>query len=402
VGDWRGLVMAWAFAGSCVMGAPAVWADDPDLEETDAVVETREVPTFDQGKAFELLGKAAEYFDGIAALPESHWLRRDQEGANRDIDDLLDDALEVMDVPEIVGMREDYRKLESRIGTEQQRIAELRERRMFAPDTDASTLSRFTPTETLRSMTASTRGDFDKLIAAREANVEAYEEELEGLKRGMSESLAAIGLEMPPDQLELWLSSAIGDDVVSMGVVFRSIRTITLRLEELTRESGENLAVASRYYGMVVMLHRLVVSMQEAFVAKVDEDILPHLQAYRDEADAIIAQSRALIRSGGNRAGLESNIAANELTQRAIDLYLRIVNSQRAKVAEALEISEREHQVAINTFRTVRLSSNVADLIRDGLGTFDTLSDLQVPDTAEFQNEEIRQEFLLLTERLRE
>jgi len=402
VGDWRGLVMAWAFAGSCVMGAPAVWADDPDLEETGEVVETREVPTFDQGKAFELLGKAAEYFDGIAALPESHWLRRDQEGANRDIDDLLDDALEVMDVPEIVGMREDYRKLESRIGTEQQRIAELRERRMFAPDTDASTLSRFTPTETLRSMTASTRGDFDKLIAAREANVEAYEEELEGLKRGMSESLAAIGLEMPPDQLELWLSSAIGDDVVSMGVVFRSIRTITLRLEELTRESGENLAVASRYYGMVVMLHRLVVSMQEAFVAKVDEDILPHLQAYRDEADAIIAQSRALIRSGGNRAGLESNIAANELTQRAIDLYLRIVNSQRAKVAEALEISEREHQVAINTFRTVRLSSNVADLIRDGLGTFDTLSDLQVPDTAEFQNEEIRQEFRLLTERLRE
>ena len=348
-----GLVFPVAWA---LVIAPA-WADGP-VPENDDAVEEREAPTFDQGKVFQLLGDAAGYFDDIASLPESRWFGRDQEGTKRNIDGLINDALEVMDVAEIVDMREDYRKLESRIASEQNRIAELRERRMFAPDTDASTLSRFTPTDTLRSMTASTRGDYDRLIEAREANIEAYEEELEGLKHGMSDSLAAIGLEMPPDQLELWLSSAIGDDVVSMGVVFRSIRTITQRLEELTRESGENLAVASRYYGMVVMLHRLVVSMQEGFVEKVDDEILPHLQAYRDEADEIIDESRELIRSGGNRTGLESNIAANELTKRAIDLYLRIVTSQREKVAEALEISEREHQVAINTYRTLNSQNN--------------------------------------------
>lgn len=397
--NWQGILAALVFPVAGALAIAPALADGPEPENDD-VVEEREAPTFDQGKVFQLLGDAAGYFDDIASLPESRWFGRDQEGTKRNIDGLINDALEVMDVPEIVGMREDYRRLESRIASEQNRIAELRERRMFAPDTDASTLSRFTPTDTLRSMTASTRGDYDRLIEAREANIEAYEEELEGLKHGMSDSLAAIGLEMPPDQLELWLSSAIGDDVVSMGVVFRSIRTITQRLEELTRESGENLAVASRYYGMVVMLHRLVVSMQEGFVEKVDDEILPHLQAYRDEADEIIEESRELIRSGGNRVGLESNIAANELTKRAIDLYLRIVTSQREKVAEALEISEREHQVAINTYRTVRLSSNVADLIRDGLGTFEALSDLQVPETAEFQNEEIRKEFRLLTERL--
>nr|WP_240472300.1 hypothetical protein [Thioalkalivibrio versutus] len=396
----RGSTLAVAILVGAVMVVSPATGEEKPVVEGEETTEAREAPTFDQSKVFRLLGDAAEHFDEIASLPESHWLRRDQERANRDIDDLIEDALEVMDVPEIVGMREDFRALEGRIASEQNDIAELRERRMFAPDTDASTLSRFTPTDTLRSMTASTRGDFDRLIEAREANIEAYEEELEGLKRGMSESLGSIGLEMPPDQLELWLSSAIGDDVVSMGVVFQSIRTITLRLEELTRESGENLGVASRYYGMVVMLHRLVVSMQAGFVEKVDDEILPHLQAYRDEADDIIAESRELIRNGGNRVGLESNIAANELTKRAIDLYLKIVKSQREKVADALEISEREHQVAINTYRTVRLSSNVADLIRDGLGTFEALSDLQVPETAEFQNEEIRQEFRLLTERL--
>lgn len=396
---WRGIVAAVAFSSSLVLAPAVVWAGE-GAPENGEVIEEREPPGFDQSRVFRLLGDAAAHFDEVATLPESRWLGRDQERANRDIDNLINDALEVMDVPEIVGMREDFRELESRIASEKNRIAELRERRMFAPDEDVSTISRFTPTDTLRSMTASTRGDYDQLIEARQANVEAYEAELEGLKQAMSETLASIGLEMPPDQLELWLSSAIGDDVVSMGVVFRSIRTVTLRLEELTRESGENLEVASRYYGMVVMLHRLVVSMQQGFIEKVDEEILPQLHAYRDEADDIIAESRELIRSGGNRGGLESNIAANELTKRAIDLYLRIVTSQRDKVAEALEISEREQQVAINTYRTVRLSSNVADLIRDGLGTFEALSDLQVPETAEFQNDEIRQEFRLLTERL--
>ncbi|WP_018936674.1 hypothetical protein [Thioalkalivibrio sp. ALJ24] len=389
--------------------APVVAADVEEPAELDeaAVDEVvdgddgeEEALSFDQRRAVELLGDASRHFDELTELPESRWLRRDQQSARADIDDLIDDALEVMDVPEIVSMRRQYRELENRIMTEQERRADLREDRMFAPDTDASTLARFTPTETLREMTARTRGDFDRLIEARERNIAAYEEELETLKGEMAAALEGVGLSMPPDQLELWMSSAIGDDVVSMAVVFRSIRTLTQRLEELTRESGENLNVAGRYYGMVVILHRLVVTMQERFVERVDEEIVPRLEAYREEAEEIIAESRELIREGGHRDSLESNIAANELTRQAIDLYLEVVTGQRDQVAEALEISRYEKQVAVNTYRTVQLSANVADLIRDGLDTFETLSELQVPETAEFRNDEIREEFRRLTERL--
>lgn len=396
----------WVMAGLLCVGlmVGSVWANDdevePDVEEV-SEEEARDL-SFDQGKVFQLLGEAARHFDEITDLPESRWMGRDQEGANRDIDSLIDDAIKVMDVPGIASMRAQYHDLEAKIREEQEQMADLREQRMFAPDTDVSTLSRFTPTETLKQFTASTRGDYDRLIEARARNIEAYQEELEGLKESMSEALETVGLSMPPDQLELWMSSAIGDDVVSMGVVFRSIRTITLRLEEITDESGEDLGVASRYYGMMVILHRLVVTMQDRFVEKVDGEIVPNLREYREEADEIIAESRELIRDGANRAGLEANIAANELTKRTIDLYLRIVVSQRQKVAEALEISRHEEQVAINTYRTVRLSSNVVDYIREGLATFEALSDLQVPESAEFQNEEIRDEFRLLTKRLGE
>ena len=290
--------------------------------------------------------------------------------------------------------------MEDRIRDEELALAELREKRLFAPEGDAGTLTRWTPTETLRNFTARTRGDFEMLVEIRQGNVEAYRDELAQLRRTLAEQLRKIDINMPPDQVELWLSSAIGNDVISMSVVFNSIHTITERLEELTHESGENLSFAKRYYGMVVILHKLVVHMQNSFVEKVDNDILPRLEEFQAEADEIIAESRRLIREGGNRTTLETNIAANELTKQAISLYQRVVRGQRDKVADALAISRREESVAINTYRTVSLSANVAGLIRDGLSTFETLSNLQVPDTANFENAEVREEFRQLTERL--
>ncbi|MGO3058507.1 MAG: hypothetical protein ACTID3_16430 [Halomonas sp.] len=373
-----------------VLTLPALAEDAPALA----------TPQVDQSNAISLLSKAVEHFDELTQLPESHWVRRDQDSATRDITNLIEDALEVLDIPELSSIRNQYRQVEDRIRDEELALAELREKRLLAPEGDAGTLTRWTPTETLRNFTARTRGDFEMLVEIRQGNVEAYRDELAQLRRTLAEQLRKIDINMPPDQVELWLSSAIGNDVISMSVVFNSIHTITERLEELTHESGENLSFAKRYYGMVVILHKLVVHMQNSFVEKVDNDILPRLEEFQAEADEIIAESRRLIREGGNRTTLETNIAANELTKQAISLYQRVVRGQRDKVADALAISRREESVAINTYRTVSLSANVAGLIRDGLSTFETLSNLQVPDTANFENAEVREEFRQLTERL--
>lgn len=373
-----------------VLTLPALAEDAPALA----------TPQVDQSNAISLLSKAVEHFDELTQLPESHWVRRDQDSATRDITNLIEDALEVLDIPELSSIRNQYRQVEDRIRDEELALAELREKRLLAPEGDAGTLTRWTPTETLRNFTARTRGDFEMLVEIRQGNVEAYRDELAQLRRILAEQLRKIDINMPPDQVELWLSSAIGNDVISMSVVFNSIHTITERLEELTHESGENLSFAKRYYGMVVILHKLVVHMQNSFVEKVDNDILPRLEEFQAEADEIIAESRRLIREGGNRTTLEANIAANELTKQAISLYQRVVRGQRDKVADALAISRREESVAINTYRTVSLSANVAGLIRDGLSTFETLSNLQVPDTANFENAEVREEFRQLTERL--
>lgn len=385
-----GVVVAFLAPGY-VMGE-----GDPQPQESKAV----EAPRVDKSSALSLLKEAASYFDEMAQLPESTWIGRDKESANADINELIEEVIQVLEVPELTEYRSQYRAVEQRIREENDQISELKEKRILAPQEDASTLTRWTPTETLKNFTASTRGDYDILIEARQSNIESYRQSLEALRETMSARLDTLGIYMPADQLELWMTSAIGDDVITMSVVFNSIRTVTEDLSALTAESGENLEFAKRYYGMVVILHKLVVHMQETFIDRVGNTILPRLDTFREEADAIIAEARRLMKDASNPAGLEQSIEANKLTNQAIDLYERIVTSQRNKVQEALEISRHEEKVAIVNYRTVSLSSVVASLIRNGLDTFETLSNLQVPDTAEFQNAEIREEFRKLTERI--
>ena len=382
-----------------VSNQTAVAAEAEQATPNDTAIDAIDI-TVDQADALDILGEAVGVFDELTTLPESHWIKRDQASAESDISNLIDDAINVLNVPGLADMRRRYRDVEDRIAAENQALSELREKRLLAPDSKAGLLTRYTPTHTLKGLTAETRGDFDLLIEARMANREAYQRSLENMRLSMSSALAELGIEMPPDQLELWLSAAIGDDVISMSVVFESIRELALRLEELTAQTNENLGYAKRYYGMLVILHKMIVQMQEQFIDRVDDEVLPKLQAFRDEADILIAESRQLMREGSHRDVLEQNIAANELTKRAIALYERVVNSQRDKVSAALVVSRKEEAIAANTYRTVRLGASVANLIREGINTFETLSRLQVPEAAEFQNAEIREEFRKLTERM--
>ena len=355
---------------------------------------------FDQPEAFATLKKAVGYFDEMDTLPEETWISRDQASARSDMDEMIEEAMQALDVPQLSTLRSTYRQVEDKIRESRREISELKEKRILAPDTEVSTLTRFTPTDTLREFTASTRGDYDLLIAAHEKNITAYQGELTTLEGKLAARLDEIGITLTPDQVQVWLSSVVGDDVLTMSVVFASIKSVAQQLAELTRDSGENLEYARRYYGMVVMLHRMIVTMQQDFIARVDDEVLPQLQGFADEAEATTREARTLIKQGGSRESLENNIRANALTLKTINLYRSLVSEQRDRVKTSLTKSQRELAVATNTYRTVKLSAHVADLIRQGVKTFDTLAGLQVPVATRFENSAMREEFRKLTERM--
>jgi hypothetical protein len=355
---------------------------------------------FDTREVLGALEDALVVHDEIPTLEESTFIGRDQEDATADLDELIEDAMALLESEAINNLRTQYRELEERLEEQEQKLTEYRSERVLAVEDGRSLQTRLVPGDTLKSFVAVTKADYDMLIEATENNIEAYEEEKALTMTQMSQALNAIGVELDADQLEAMMSSVVGDDIVSMSVVFNAIKDMTTQLAELTQSSGEDLEHAKKYYGMVVVLHRIMAHMQESFVADVDEKYLPKLTQYRDNARSNIEESRDLMGEGGNEKTLKNNIQSNKLTIEVIDLYADMLERQRDKVAAAHEVTVREMKVANNTYNTVSLSSSVVSMIREGANTFDQLISLQMPDIREFQNEEVREEFRNLTERL--
>jgi len=359
-----------------------------------------ETASFNQSDAIDSLKSAVKKFDQLDNVPDKAWLWTDKKNIAEDINDILDETISILDIPDLVELRKNYRQLERAIILEQDRISNLKESRLLAPEGESS-FARFIPTQTMKQWTATTTGDFDSLIEAGQKNIIQYQSDMRAIEAQLSESLSKIGIELNPEQVEFWLSSVIGDDVLSMSIVFSNIKDMTNLLADLTKESGENINYAKRYYGMLVMLHQLVINMQDKFIMKVDDEILPKLEDLSKEAEANIQEARKLIKSGGSRTSLEYNISANEITKQTIELYRKSVTDHRDKVSRALVISKNEIRVAVNTYKTVRLSSDVMALIREGLDTFETLMNLQIPAANVFQNNAIREEFRKLSEKMK-
>lgn len=358
------------------------------------------VTPIEQRTVINSLGKALNYFDEIAQLPESTWFSRDKKRANSDVDNAIDEIIKLLDAPQLAKLKLDYRKLEKLIDEEKTEISKLKEARVFAPVEDATLLTRVTPTQTLKRFTANTRGDYDILISHHEKNLQGYQESLTDLLLQKQHLLGAMGIELDAEQIEVWLSSVVGDDVLTMTIVFNSIKQVTHQLEMLTNETGENVQAAHRYYGMVVILHRLMLKMQQSFIERVDAEYLPKLDSFKKDANGLISESRNLLARGGNAEALNSNIRSNQLTIQAIDLYGSILRAQRNKVFEAMKRSQREYEVADNTYKTVNLSSQVLHLVKQGSNTFQALTKLQIPDTQPFQNAEMKEQFKKLSVRL--
>lgn len=358
------------------------------------------VQPLNHSEIFAELKGALSYFNELATLPEEKWFSRDKRSANKDLDAAIDEVIELLNSPQIDKHRDNYRALEQKINEEEVEIAKLQEKRLFAPAGESTFVTKNIPFRLLKEFTADTKGDYDVLVELRKGYIQSYRESMAQILLDMQKLLFAMGIELEAEQIEVWLTSVIGDSVISMSVVFSSIKQITEQLQVITEKSGENLDTAKTYYGMVVILHKLMLKMQNDFIVAIDTDYLPKLAAFKKDANSVISESRKLLQSGGNAETLKANIQSNQITIEAIDLYTSILKSQRTKVFNTMQISQREYQVADNTYKTVSLSSQVAQLIRQGQNTFQTLLSLQIPDAKPFQNEEMKAQFKKLNQRL--
>jgi hypothetical protein len=143
--------------------------------------------------------------------------------------------VDVLSTSDVQHYRDEIRTLQKEITRARTDIADFRRLRISAPR---------------ESLVKKTASDYEEDIRAREKDIERFEEELTGVKRAFAADLRSMGLELSDEQVELLLSTVVGDNLIDLGIVFDNVKAITGQLERLVEESGEDLQSARRYYGM--------------------------------------------------------------------------------------------------------------------------------------------------------
>ena len=321
-------------------------------------------------------------------LPDSAWVGRDKEENQEDINALLDRAVGILSLSEANPIRAEIRAFEARIREAKDRIADNRQAIVNAP---------------VKSAWKSTIDDYRQKIADQEAAIDSYQAEIAKLTQEFGAALGDSGVQLTPDQLDLLLTSVVGDDVIQSGIVYANVKRISEQLMQLTLETREDLAVSKRYYGMHTILLEILLHMQQTSISQIDQRYLPAIEQILSEVDEISATTHRLLQvqtDPGHRRHLLANLQAQKLTARTATLYRKHLLAQRKAILQARSRTSSDLRVARNTYRTVMVSGELINLLQTSQQSFDQMLAIQPPALLVFENKRMKQEFAALTARL--
>jgi hypothetical protein len=325
--------------------------------------------------------------DRHESLPEHSWLGDDQASNRVEINDLLDESIAILTISPNHHYRARIRELEANIRTARKEIAENRKRRVAAP---------------VESTLKKTVSDYDAAIQELSTRIVVYENELRIVKREFATELEKLGLDVSDEQLDVLLSTVVGDDLIDIGIAFDNVKALTEQLEQLMVESQENLDSARRYYGMYTVLLQILERMHQQLLQAVDKRYVPQIDAILRKTQKLMKETQALQRlNDGNRQVLAANLEAQELTQRAAHLYRDYLIKQSRQVKLARERLGDDIAVARNTYETVKVSGELVSLMQNSQHLLTGLLDRQVPVLRAFENLEMKREFERLTLQLK-
>ena len=345
-------------------------------------------------KSHSALDNALAEFDDAQTRPDnseipfySPWSKSKQSQTVK-VEYYLDVAGEALGISSISNRRIKIAELKETIAQKQRNISVYRRKKISAVD------STYNPLVT-------TKSGYDKKIASAEEEIVAATDTIADEKEKLADDLARIGMKLDAKSIDNLLDSITGDEFMRVSIIFDNAKKFAAELERLTNESGEDLETAKKYYGVYLMLLQTVSRLQEQFVESVDNEYYPKLDTFADKARENIADAQKAIRLGGDENVLNNNIESNRMTYDAAMFYKQGLAEQKHQMMLANLETKKSILTAANTYKTVALSKDVAELMAVSRRAFDSITGLAVPDLRPFENQKMKKAFSEMTRELR-
>lgn len=218
------------------------------------------------------------------------------------------------------------------------------------------------------------------------------------------EELRALGLNVSGKAAEECLFTANIGDIIDGVVVSKNVAAVVENLRELMMVG--DVTASRRYYGMYLVLLDVQIVCFEDYLEKSRSGIW-RKKLEQMSRDAIELRERAenVKRSKnylpGQDSHLEQSIRQNDATLKAIDAYLKILDSHEAVIGEKLATAQRGREVVAISYETLNLASDFIQFAKSNMELFNSLEQLTLPPIEMFNDAAIQQEFVEITKKLK-
>ncbi len=331
-------------------------------------------------KLSKLMGRAIDLRDELPSLPRSSWLFRDQVSQQGKIDDLLDDARNILLSKSAQDILEQVQKLEEKIKGVESDISEANKEMVLHPDR---------------------RRKCEKRINELTLHRNELRRNLLSLKREVTTELRSWGITVPDTALEPFFKSVTCNSIIDNAVIAGNIAAVVKNLEAMMQVDEDN---ARRYYGMYMVLLDVQIRCYRDFIAQCDGVWSVRLDTAinKIQYDHLVANEGAADPrfSATQRDQYNRNRRTNETYLRAVRAYRENLERQRNAVAAKMWETERMREVALNTYETLGNAALLRDMMHTSAEAFEAVMKLDLPDLASFNDAAIVSEFEGITKQL--
>ncbi len=353
-----------------------------------------EPPSFEQAwdSTMKKLDSALGLLDQHDSLPDKKFMGHDKTKNDQEIEEILEDLLLLLSDSRTARLRQQAQELREYRAEKEAEIATYEEKMLTAPEKG--------------SLLTKSREDWREKIAELRQEVAETDRTLEECLQAIVASLKEEGIMVSEEDAKGILVSVTGDDILGMYGVYRHVRAFSDAMGDLLSKESGSPGMAKRYYGVYALLIRTCMVMNDRFIEKIDAKYLPVLEDLEKQAVALRNEAKNHLRQGGlsstQQKTLESNIKSNTLTLTVILQYRNYLGTQRRDAQKARANFERDYAVALNSYKTVALSSSLLDMIRTNREEFEALTSLSLPEMLLFDNEAMWKEFEQISQTLKQ
>lgn len=218
------------------------------------------------------------------------------------------------------------------------------------------------------------------------------------------DNLRGIGLNMPGSAAERCIFPVNVETLIDNAVVAKDIAVVVEHLGRLL--NSEDLATAKRYFGMYLVMIDVQAEGFRQYLEKSEDGV------WRKGINEILSAAEAAVKSDTANAAqgrftdrereiFRKNAEMNKKTIEAATAYLDLLKQYEGIIRTKLREAERVREVALSSWNTVSLASDLKEIVKTNHDAFEALLSLELPPLLLFDDSALQAEFDAITRKLR-